>query len=98
MAVIQTDMFWEMHLENSGLKPFRDTLDQLKLTGSGTPDRTAAKPQRATGLAGRRDAAFALFNEHSATSQHRVVSTRIAKKPAFDVGAWLQAQAQRGFG
>ena len=22
MAVIQADMFWEMHLENSGLKPF----------------------------------------------------------------------------
>ena len=32
MAVIQSDMFWEMHLENSGLIPFRDTLDQLNLT------------------------------------------------------------------
>ena len=32
MAVIQSNLFWEMHLENSGLKPFRDTLDQLNLT------------------------------------------------------------------
>ena len=32
MAVIQSDVFWEMHLENGGLKPFRDTLDQLNLT------------------------------------------------------------------
>ena len=32
MAVIQSDMFWEMHLENSGLKPFKDILDQLNLT------------------------------------------------------------------
>ena len=32
MAVIQTDMFWEVHLQNSGVKPFRDTLDQLDMT------------------------------------------------------------------
>ncbi len=32
MAVIQTDMFWEMPLQNSGRKPFRDTLEQLDLT------------------------------------------------------------------
>ena len=37
MAVIQTDMFWEMHLQNSGLKPFRDTLDQLDLTDLARP-------------------------------------------------------------
>ncbi len=34
MAVIQTDMFWEMHLQNSGFKPFRDILDQLYLTAT----------------------------------------------------------------
>ena len=27
MAVIETDMFWEMHLQNSARKPLRDTLD-----------------------------------------------------------------------
>ena len=45
MAVIQTGMFFEMHLENSGLKLFRDTLKQLDLTDSGAPDRTAAPQQ-----------------------------------------------------
>ena len=32
IKLIQTDVLWEMHLQISGLKPFRDTLDQLSLT------------------------------------------------------------------
>ena len=34
MAVIQTDMFWEMHLQNSGVKPVRDIFGQLDLTAT----------------------------------------------------------------
>ena len=35
MAVIQADVFWELHLENSVLKPLRDILDQIDLTDAG---------------------------------------------------------------
>ena len=39
MAVIQADAFWELHLENSGLKPLRDILDHIDLTDAAQRQR-----------------------------------------------------------
>ena len=58
MAIIQADAFWELHLENSGLKPLRDILDQIDLTdaalgpkqlrnGNGRQDWPVEAPLRA---------------------------------------------------